>query len=101
MQIISLHSTPTSVPNPWKIRVALFYSLKPCPNQLSLKDSVRHSEKFLSMFPSRRNRTFVAFTEQNYSNVAAPAVAAADLCDEYVNDINAEDDSGDNECVFS
>jgi len=53
------------------------------------------------MFPSRRNRTFVAFTEQNYSNVAAPAVAAADLCDEYVNDINAEDDSGDNECVFS
>jgi hypothetical protein len=49
MQIISLYSTPTSVPNPWKIGVALFYSLKPCPNQLSLKDSVRHSEKFLSI----------------------------------------------------
>jgi hypothetical protein len=43
----------------------------------------------------------VTFPEQNYSNVVAPAVVAADHSDEYVNDINTEDDSGDNECVCS
>jgi hypothetical protein len=51
------------------------------------------------MLPSRGNGTFVSFPEQNYSNVAAPAVVAADHSDEYVNDINNEDDSGDNYSV--
>jgi len=43
----------------------------------------------------------VAFPEHNYNYVAAIVVAAADHSDEYVIDINTEDDSGDNECVSS
>lgn len=82
----------------------LFYSLKPCPNQLSLKDNTRHSEKFLSLLllvliPKERNICGVCC--HNYNYVAAPAVAAADHSDGYVNDFNTEDDSGDNECVCS
>ena len=43
----------------------------------------------------------MGFPEQNYSNVAAPTVVAADHSDGYVTDINTEDDSGNNECVCS
>lgn len=48
---------------------------------MSLKDSVSHSEKFLSIslhVPIPKERNFVAFPEQNYSNIVVPAVVTAD-----------------------
>lgn len=41
----------------------------------------------------------MAFPEHSYHYVAVTGVAAADHSDEYVIDINTEDDSDDNECV--